>query len=55
MKEYKIELSVVKNIDKYNISYYENNKEVSKEFYAYKIEEPLCEIRLGYTKHPDSL
>lgn len=52
MKEYLIKKE---DSGKYNIYYSENNIEVLIEFYAYKLEEPISEIRSGYTKHIDSV
>jgi len=52
MKEYLIKLE---STGKYNIYYYINGVEDTREFYAYDLNEPLTEIRVGYTKHKDSL
>lgn len=39
----------------YNIYYYENNEEVSSEYYGASLDNPVSAIRLGYLKHKDSL
>ncbi len=36
-------------ISKYNIYYYENDTEFTKEFYGYSLNEPKTTIKLGYT------
>lgn len=56
-KEYKI--VYIEKTNKYHILYFENGEPAinvtSEEFYAYNLDEPLCDIRQGYTKHKDSL
>lgn len=49
MKTYEIKLEPVNGINKYNIYYYINGELDTKEFYAYDLNEPITEIKKGYT------
>lgn len=50
MKTYEIKYEPFNGIDKYNIYYYENDIMVTKEFYAYNLNEPQNDIKKGYIK-----
>lgn len=56
-KEYRIVF--IEETKKYHIEYFENGKPAINvpdvEFYGYKLDEPLLDIRQGYTKREDSL
>lgn len=53
MREYEIKYEPVviegSTIDKYNIYYYINGEQETKEFYALDLNNPIGEIRQGYT------
>lgn len=44
MKTYEIKLEN----GKYNVYYYVNNEQETKEFYAYDLNNPITEIKQGY-------